>query len=318
MVDLDLKRYYIFIKSNQESTKKDQFMKFATVEMTSGEQSIALIDSINAKFWPISELISEFKGDMNHLVQDWDKINKDLKPRGEGFALANVTLKAPIIPSRNLFCVGKNYHEHAAEFSKSGFDHSAKEGEISPEFPIVFTKAPESIIATNEKIPSHANVTNQLDYEAEFAVIIGKGGKGISKKDAFDHVWGYTIVNDVTARDLQKNHRQWFLGKSLDGFCPMGPWIVTADEIDTTNATIKCWVNGELRQDANIGQLIFDIPTLIETISAGITLKPGDVIVTGTSVGVGIGFTPPKFLCAGDVVRIDVQGIGSLENEVAE
>jgi 2-keto-4-pentenoate hydratase/2-oxohepta-3-ene-1,7-dioic acid hydratase in catechol pathway len=161
-------------------------------------------------------------------------------------------------------------------------------------------------------------VTDQLDYEAEFAVIIGKGGRGIAKADAYAHVFGYTIANDMTARDLQKNHRQWFLGKSLDGFCPMGPWIATADEVDVANASIQCWVNGELRQDSNLGQLIFDIPTLIETISAGIALKPGDVIITGTPVGVGIGFTPPRFLQSGDVVRIEVAGIGALENEVAE
>ncbi|MDE1164438.1 MAG: fumarylacetoacetate hydrolase family protein [Pseudomonas sp.] len=293
-------------------------MKFATIENTAGELSVVLVNSETERFWPVSELISGFKGDMNQLVLEWATLKSDLVPHGEGTALESVTLKAPILPRRNLFCVGKNYHEHAAEFSKSGFDHSAKEGEIAPEFPVVFTKTPDTVIATNDKIPRHADVTSQLDYEAEFAVIIGKGGRGIAKADAYGHVFGYTIVNDMTARDLQKNHRQWFLGKSLDGFCPMGPWIATADEVDVEDATIQCWVNGELRQNSNIGQLIFDIPTLIETISAGIELKPGDVIVTGTPVGVGIGFTPPRFLQSGDVVRIEVAGIGALENEVAE
>ena len=293
-------------------------MKFATIENAAGEQSVVLVNSETERFWPVSDLISGFKGDMNQLVQSWATLKSDLVPQGEGFPLEDVTLKAPILPRRNLFCVGKNYHEHAAEFSKSGFDHSAKDGEIAPEFPVVFTKTPDTVIATNDKIPRHASVTDQLDYEAEFAVSIGKGGLGISKADAYAHVFGYTIVNDMTARDLQKNHRQWFLGKSLDGFCPMGPWIATADEVDVEDATIQCWVNGELRQNSNIGQLIFDIPTLIETISAGIELKPGDVIVTGTPVGVGIGFTPPRFLQSGDVVRIEVAGIGALENEVAE
>lgn len=293
-------------------------MKFATIENAAGEQSVVLVNSETERFWPVSDLISGFKGDMNQLVQAWGALKSDLVPQGEGTALESVTLKAPILPRRNLFCVGKNYHEHAAEFSKSGFDHSAKEGEIAPEFPVVFTKTPDTVIATNDKIPRQANVTDQLDYEAEFAVIIGKGGRGISKADAYAHVFGYTIVNDMTARDLQKDHRQWFLGKSLDGFCPMGPWIATADEVNVEDATIQCWVNGELRQNSNIGQLIFDIPTLIETISAGIELKPGDVIVTGTPVGVGIGFTPPRFLQSGDVVRIEVSGIGALENEVAE
>lgn len=294
-------------------------MKFATIESTAGLQSVVLVDSETERYWPVSELIPSFNGNMNQLVLNWAKFKSDLVPSGEGYSLEDVTLKAPIVPSRNLFCVGKNYHEHAAEFSKSGFDHSAKDGEIAPEFPVVFTKAPQTVIATNDKIPRHAKVTEQLDYEAEFAVVIGKAGRGISKADAYSHVFGYTIVNDMTARDLQKNHRQWFLGKSLDGFCPMGPWIATPDEVDVNDATIQCWVNGELRQNSNLGQLIFDIPTLIETISAGIELQPGDVIITGTPVGVGIGFTPPRFLQSGDVVRIEVAGIGgALENEVAE
>lgn len=293
-------------------------MKLATIQTADGALSVAVVNSETERYWPVSDLISGFKGDMNQLILQWDQIKSGLVPSGEGQPLASVTLKAPILPRRNMFCVGKNYHEHAAEFSKSGFDHSAKEGEIAPEFPVVFTKAPETVIATKELIPRHAKVTDQLDYEAEFAVIIGKGGLGISKEDAYSHVFGYTIVNDMTARDLQKNHRQWFLGKSLDGFCPIGPWIATADEVNIEAATIQCWVNGELRQDSKISQLIFDIPTLIETISAGIELKPGDVIITGTPVGVGIGFTPPRFLQSGDVVQIEVSGIGKLENEVGE
>lgn len=293
-------------------------MKLATLKNGESQPFVALVDSQKRTFWPISELISGFEGDMNQLIERWDQFKSDLKPKSEGESLDKVTLEAPIRPRRNLFCVGKNYHEHAAEFSKSGFDSSANDSEVLPEFPLVFTKTADTLIATHNKIPSHSDVTSQLDYEAEFAVIIGKGGRGISKADAFDHVWGYTVVNDVTARDLQKQHRQWFLGKSLDGFCPMGPWIATADEVNPADAKIRCWVNGELRQDSNIGLLIFDIPTLISTISAGIELKPGDVIVTGTPVGVGIGFTPPKFLQPGDIVQIEVDGIGVLENEVAE
>jgi 2-keto-4-pentenoate hydratase/2-oxohepta-3-ene-1,7-dioic acid hydratase in catechol pathway len=159
-------------------------------------------------------------------------------------------------------------------------------------------------------------VSTAIDYEAELAVIIGRGGKGISKADAMKHVWGYTIVNDVTARDWQSRHQQWDMGKSFDTFCPMGPWLVSADECDGTDTQVKCWVNGEARQDASTKDLIFDIPTLIETLSAGITLYPGDVIATGTPVGVGIGFTPPKYLKAGDIVRIEIDGIGVIENPV--
>jgi 2-keto-4-pentenoate hydratase/2-oxohepta-3-ene-1,7-dioic acid hydratase in catechol pathway len=150
------------------------------------------------------------------------------------------------------------------------------------------------------------------------AVVIGQGGRGIAKANALKHVFGYTIVNDVTARHLQKRHSQWILGKGLDTFCPMGPAILTADEVpDPTQLMLSTFVNGERRQHATVADLIFDIPTLIEAISAAITLEPGDVIATGTPVGVGIGFSPPKFLQKGDVIRIEVPGIGTLENAVA-
>jgi 2-keto-4-pentenoate hydratase/2-oxohepta-3-ene-1,7-dioic acid hydratase in catechol pathway len=227
------------------------------------------------------------------------------------------TLLAPIPrPARNVFCVGKNYHEHAKEFAQSGFDATAKE--VVPEAPVVFTKPPSAVIATGEPIPAHLDPTNSVDYEGEIAVVIGRGGRGIAKTDALRHVFGYTGVNDVTARTLQQRHRQWVLGKGIDGFCPMGPAILTADEVpDPAKLRLKTWVNGELRQDAVAADLIFDIPTLIATISAYITLEPGDVIATGTPVGVGIGFTPPKFLKRGDVVRIEVDGVGAIENPVA-
>ena len=159
-------------------------------------------------------------------------------------------------------------------------------------------------------------MSHSIDYEAELAVVIGKGGKGIKAADAMGHVWGYTIVNDVTARDWQNRHLQWHMGKSFDTFCPMGPWLVSADECNGTNTQVRCYVNGELRQDATTKELIFNIPTLIETLSAGITLYPGDIIATGTPVGVGVGFKPPKYLKAGDTVRIEIDGIGAIENPV--
>ena len=215
-------------------------------------------------------------------------------------------------------CVGKNYYDHAHEFTRSGFDSSATSKDSAvPTAPIIFTKVPESVIADGEAIRYPAGVSDGVDYEAELGVIIGTGGRGIAKADALKHVWGYTIINDVTARDWQGRHKQWFLGKSFDTFCPMGPWIVTADEIDVADMTVKCWVNDELRQDANTKDLIFDVPTLIETISAGITLHPGDVIATGTPAGVGIGFDPPKYLRPGDRVRIEIGGIGTLINPIA-
>jgi 2-keto-4-pentenoate hydratase/2-oxohepta-3-ene-1,7-dioic acid hydratase in catechol pathway len=227
------------------------------------------------------------------------------------------TVLAPIPrPAKNIFCVGKNYHEHAKEFATSGFDATAKE--VVPEAPVVFSKPPTSVIGPGEPIPSHLDSTQSTDYEGEIAVVIGTGGRGIAAQDAWRHVFGYTIVNDVTARTLQHRHRQWILGKGIDGFCPMGPAIVTADEAgEPPRLSISTWVNGELRQRAGIEDLIFDIPTLIATISAAITLEPGDIIATGTPAGVGIGFQPPKFLKPGDKVRIEVPGIGALENPVA-
>lgn len=237
---------------------------------------------------------------------------------GASVPLDRVELLAPIPrPRRNLFCVGKNYAAHAKEFAGSGFDagHTGAPEEL-PTDPIVFTKAPECVIGQGAAIWSAEGVTDFLDYEAELAVIIGIGGRGIRRADAKRHVWGYTIINDVTARDWQKRHKQWFMGKSFDTFAPMGPFAVTADAIDGAALDLSCWVNGELRQHANTRDLIFDIPTLIETISAGITLMPGDIIVTGTPEGVGIGRKPPTALRRGDLVEIEIAGIGRLENRV--
>ena len=232
-------------------------------------------------------------------------------------ALASVQLTAPLPrPRRNIFCVGKNYYAHAKEFADSGFDSSARAGGDIPSVPIIFSKVPESVVGPGAFIELPVGVSDAIDYEAELAVIIGKGGKGISAQDAMQHVWGYTIVNDVTSRDWQNRHLQWHMGKSFDTFCPMGPWLVSADECDGTNTAVRCFVNGELRQNARTTELIFNIPTLIATLSAGITLYPGDIIATGTPVGVGIGFKPPKYLKAGDVVRIEIDDIGTLENPV--
>lgn len=240
-----------------------------------------------------------------------------LPAQGPALPLDRVRLTAPMPrPRRNIFCVGKNYHAHAKEFAGSGFDSSAKPGGDVPAVPIYFTKVPESVVGPGEPIVIVPEVSTAIDYEAELTVVIGKGGKGIKAADAMKHVWGYTIVNDVTARDWQSRHMQWILGKSFDTFCPMGPWLVSADECDGTRTGVRCYVNGQERQNASTTDLIFDIPTLIETLSAGITLYPGDLIATGTPVGVGIGFKPPKYLKPGDVVRVEIDGIGALENPV--
>ena len=238
----------------------------------------------------------------------------DLPETLPGISLGDVELLAPFpLPARNIFCVGKNYYEHAHEFSRSGFDSSAAAGVI-PKYPIIFSKVPDSVIATNSDVLIDPRVSTAIDYEAELAVVIGKSGRGISREDAFDHVWGYTIINDVTARDMQGRYSQWLIGKSQDTFCPMGPWVVTKDSFDLEAASVRCFVNGEIRQNAKVSQLIFDIPTIISTLSEGLTLNVGDIIATGTPAGVGIGFDPPRYLKAGDTVRVEIDGIGAIEN----
>jgi len=246
---------------------------------------------------------------------------QDLKralERAPRLRLGEVRLRAPIPrPAKNIFCVGKNYHEHAREFHDSGFDASAG-ATASPDLPIIFSKAATTVIGPGDPIPGSKDATQSVDYEGELTVVIGKRARGVTKADAYDYVFGYTIINDVTSRTLQHAHKQWFLGKNLDGFCPMGPCIVTADEVpDVTKLRLETRVNGEVRQNADVSDLIFDIPTLIETISGVMTLEPGDLIATGTPVGVGIGFKPPKYLKPGDTVSVTIEPIGTLTNPVA-
>ncbi|VTU17160.1 Ureidoglycolate lyase [Variovorax sp. PBL-H6] len=234
-------------------------------------------------------------------------------PSGARLPVEVLTLRAPLPrPLRGLFCVGRNYRAHASELAGTVFRESMPQ---SDPWPIVFGKLAECVIGPRDavRLPSPA-ASVQIDYESELAVVIGRGGRDIPRSRAMDHVFGYTVVNDVTARDVQMRHQQWDLGKSFDTFCPMGPWIVTADELDGRATRVRGWVNGALRQDGQTRDMIFDIPTLIETCSRGITLHPGDVIATGTPAGVGMGQTPPQWLKSGDVVRIEIDGLGVIEN----
>lgn len=289
-------------------------MKFARYLDKNNQSQIGLVDSARGTISPVAHANDDMSAFIETLIG-----GKQASGQAGAIeiSLDQIKLLAPVIPRRNIFCVGKNYRAHAKEFSGSGFEAGAVKGQEVDEYPAVFSKPPSTVIADGETVNLHPAATAAVDYEAELAVVIGRGGKNIAAADAMSHVFGYTIVNDVTARDRQKNHKQWFLGKALDTFCPMGPWIVTADEIDGSSLEISCRVNGELRQQANTSDLIFDIPTLIATISAGLELKPGDVIATGTPAGVGIGFTPPRFLTAGDEVSIEVVGIGTLRNRFA-
>lgn len=235
---------------------------------------------------------------------------------GKRVPLADIRLTSPVPkPLRDIFCVGKNYYAHADEFHSSGFDSSATEA--VPSAPVIFTKATTSVCGPDDDVRGSLDPTQTVDYEGELGVVIGRRAFQVSKAEAMDHVFGYVIVNDVTSRELQKRHNQWVIGKGIDTFCPMGPWIATVDEIgDPKQLELITEINGEVRQKALVADLIFDIPTLIETMSRTMTLLPGDIIATGTPVGVGIGFKPPRYLFPGDRMRVSITGLGVLENAI--
>jgi 2-keto-4-pentenoate hydratase/2-oxohepta-3-ene-1,7-dioic acid hydratase in catechol pathway len=228
-------------------------------------------------------------------------------------ALSAVHWLAPIPrPRKNVMCLGLNYLEHAQETA----NQIGRTGK-APQYPIVFTKCPTSVIGHEAAVPFDPETCAQLDWEAELGVVLGKGGKKISRENALAHVFGYTVINDLSARDIQLNHKQYFLGKSLDGGCPMGPWIVTADEIaDPQALAIACRVNGVTKQASNTRNMIFDIASIIEWLSRGMTLEAGDVIATGTPSGVGFVREPPEYLLPGDVVECEVEGVGVLRNVI--
>ncbi|MBL6623545.1 MAG: fumarylacetoacetate hydrolase family protein [Rhizobiales bacterium] len=273
---------------------------------------------INDRVVPLEQL--GISNDMNEIIKYFQKVKKIISENKienlKTLDLSDIKLHAPIPrPLRNIMCVGKNYHDHAQEFYGSGFDSSGKKAVA--DFPVIFTKATTSVIATDENIILANDYTNTTDYEGELGLILSKGGKNIKPEDAYDYIFGYTIINDVSARNIQKQHEQWFIGKSPDTYCPMGPAIVTSDEIgDVTKLKLKTTVNGEARQDSIVERLIFDIPTLLSTISKTMTLEVCDVIATGTPAGVGIGFEPPVYLKSGDQVEVSIDKLGVLRNTV--
>ena len=232
--------------------------------------------------------------------------------KNEDHALADVQLCAPLVPQKNVFCVGRNYLEHAKEGARA----SGKELKL-PDVPTFFTKAPTAIADPGAALLLSKAVSSEYDWEAELAVVIGKHGRDIPEASALEYVFGYTCLNDLTARDLQRAHGQWFKGKSLDHSCPVGPWVVTADEIPDPQAlSIQLKVNGEVKQSANTSSMIFCVARIISELSKGMTLEPGDIIATGTPEGVGFARTPPEFLNDGDTVEIDIQTIGTLRNTI--
>lgn len=226
---------------------------------------------------------------------------------------ASATLRAPIGRSRkNIFCVGRNYLDHVIEGDKvRGVSTDL------PAYPQFFTKPPTAVIGPDESVEVDARISGRLDYEVELAIVIGRGGRDIEEGAAYNHIFGYTIINDVSARDLQQRHGQWFKGKALDSTCPVGPWIVTADAVaDPQNLAISLQINGEERQRASTSQMIFNIARIVSELSQGLTLEPGDVIATGTPSGVGFAMEPPRYLQDGDVMTCRIEGIGELTNRV--
>lgn len=291
-------------------------MKFVSYKYNGSEQVGILLENRVAS---LNGNLNQNYGSMIELIEN---MNEEILDAAERIAnaetinyisLNEVQLLAPIpFPRRNVFCLGKNYEEHAQEIQATKISDTG-----IPDSPIYFTKAAAPALAHNEPIRFSSRTTRQVDYEVELAVVIGKEGRDIKPEEAEEYIFGYTIVNDVTARDLQVKHKQWFKGKSLDTFCPMGPCIVHKRRIPfPVDLDIRCSVNGELRQNSNTRNMIFDIPYIISDLSRGLTLKPGDIICTGTPSGVGMGFDPPKFLKDGDLIECYIEGIGTLANRV--
>jgi 2-keto-4-pentenoate hydratase/2-oxohepta-3-ene-1,7-dioic acid hydratase in catechol pathway len=231
-------------------------------------------------------------------------------------ALSSVKLHAPIPrPRKNVFCVGWNYLEHFAEGAKA-----RPHVQEMPAHPAFFTKTPTTVNGPYDVVPAHRGVTEKLDWEVELAIVIGKLGTNIAEAQAMGHIFGYMVANDVSAREVQRQHgQQWFKGKSLDGHCPLGPWIATADEVpDPFNLHITCRVNGVTKQDSNTSYMYFKIPRIIAELSAGLTLEPGDIVLTGTPAGVGHARTPPEFMKPGDVLETEIAGLGLLRNRIGD
>jgi 2-keto-4-pentenoate hydratase/2-oxohepta-3-ene-1,7-dioic acid hydratase in catechol pathway len=290
--------------------------------MESGRLRIGVLDRGPGEVVDLEQVATDLPSDLLGLISMGEAVLTAVRRAYDSgrarIPLADVDLKAPIPrPARNIFCVGKNYRDHLKELGPLGTPPGAGDASI-PEVPIFFTKATSTVIGPGEPILAGLDPTQSVDYEGELAVIIGRGGRGIKRSEALDHVYGFTIVNDVTSRRLQKLHNQWFLGKSIDSFCPMGPALVTRDALDDPSSLrVHTRVNEELRQDGAVADMIFPIPVLIETLSRTVTLEPGDIIATGTPAGVGMGYSPPRYLQDGDQVAVTIEPIGTLSNPVA-
>jgi 2-keto-4-pentenoate hydratase/2-oxohepta-3-ene-1,7-dioic acid hydratase in catechol pathway len=271
---------------------------------------------------PVADLIPEAPDDMVGLIAAGDALHarlRDVASRAQGGAkIATVRLLAPIPqPRRDVFCVGWNYSEHFAEGARMRADTSAPGQQEIPEYPALFSKNPATVTGPDAPIWFPAPHSEQLDWECELAVIVGRPGLDLAEEGAMDHVFGYTCANDVSVRDVQRRHGgQWFKGKNFDSHLPLGPWIVTADELDAGALRIQTRVNGITKQDSNTRFMVFKLPRLLREFSAGCRLEAGDVVITGTPEGVGFARKPPEFMKVGDVVEVEIEGIGILKNTV--
>ena len=271
---------------------------------------------------PLAELIPEAPDDMVGVIAAGDALHarlRDVASRAQGGArVATVRLLAPIPrPRRNVFCVGWNYSEHFAEGARLRADTSAPGQQEVPEYPAFFTKNPATVTGPDSPVWFPAPHSDQLDWECELAVIVGRPGIDLAEDGALEHVFGYTCANDVSVRDVQRRHGgQWFKGKNFDTHLPMGPWIVTADELDPSAVRIQTRVNGTVKQNSNTKFMVFKLPRLLKEFSAGCRLEAGDIIITGTPEGVGFARKPPEFMKVGDVVEVEIEGIGILKNTV--
>lgn len=295
-------------------------MKFYTFKnRPNASEALALGSADGAKLYPLRQFQMEF-ADMNDFITHVTKAelcylqNQLQRDELQFVKKSQVTICAPIpVPKQDIICLGINYMAHAEESAR--YKEEAFGGERP--YAIYFSKRVNKAVADGEVIPAYTQLVDSLDYEVELAVIIGKDAKNVSQKDAYDYVFGYTILNDISARNLQTRHKQWYFGKSLDGFTPMGPCIVTKDEMNSPPAlSIKSYVNQELRQNSNTNLLIFDIAHVIAELSQGMTLQAGTIIAMGTPAGVGMGIEPPNFLKPGDVVTCEIEGIGRISNPI--
>lgn len=282
-----------------------------------GSVEVGVLKNDGTEVVPVSYLGFAAK-DMNEFLEQQDTVKLEKMNRNKewmhGIPVEEIQLFSPIqYPKQDVICLGINYFAHAEESAR--FHQEAFGGE-RPE-PIYFSKRVNRAVGDGEYIDGHLDIVDSLDYEVELAVVIGEDARNVAEKDVFDYVFGYTILNDMSARNLQTAHKQWYFGKGLDDFTPIGPWIVTKDEFENPPAlAIRSYVNDELRQDSTTDLLINSIAKVISQLSKGMTLAAGTIIAMGTPAGVGMGFQPPKFLQAGDVVKCEIAGIGTLTNEI--